>query len=405
MFRFAIKNGFRRKGIAFLAIAGSGIGTALMTVLLSLSSGMNTELNNTLNKVAGDVVISAKGSSVIGGFIGGGNPLPVSHLAKIKNLHHIKSLSPQINTAIPKQFLESQSPIGTPLQGLDLGIDKTLDGPSVKIIEGNTITKDDEAIIGKGLLNQNKLTGGQQLTIGQKIIVPRIPPNNLGARSPKNAPDTVTLTIVGIFETGNDINDRNIVTNIATARTIAGLRPDQITSIRVTADSTDNVSVLAKEIEQTLSSTDNPVQSAVSKDLLGDINNTLDIFRNFLLVIAIVAAVAGGVSIMIIMLMSVMERMQEFGIIKAGGWSNRNILYTVFIESITLSLSGALIGFFVGLGIGQIINNYLGSDIAVITPLLTFGVLFFGVAMGVVGGLYPAVRAARVSPVETLKAL
>jgi len=147
------------------------------------------------------------------------------------------------------------------------------------------------------------------------------------------------------------------------------------------------------------------VQTTIAADLLGDINKTLDIFRNFLLVISGVAAVAGGVSILIIMLMNVTERMQEFGILKAGGWSNRNIVSSVFIESIALSISGAVVGCSFGALIGKIIDARLGEPIAFVTAPLVLKVILFGVVMGVIGGLYPALRAARVSPIETLKSL
>ncbi len=402
---FSLKNGFRRKGIAILAIAGSGIGTALMTVLLSLSSGMNTELNNTLNKVAGDIIISARGASVIGGFIGGGPPLPVKYSETIQTLDHVKFVSATVSAAIPKASLNSSSPIGTPLQGIVLDTNKP-NNPNNFITDGTKLTNDTEAIVGKSLINQQRITGGTQLAIGQDITIPIMPVRLPGETiKPGGEAQTIKLKIVGTFETGNDINDRNVVTTIKTARKIAGLTDTQVSSIRVTADSTDNVGALTKAIEETFRNTDAPVQATASKDLLGDINKTLDIFRNFLLVIAVVAAVAGGVSIMIIMLMSVMERMQEFGILKAGGWSNNNILFSVFIESITLATSGAVIGFVSGISIGSVINKYMGQEIAVVTPLLTVGVLLFGVVMGVAGGLYPAFRAARVSPAETLKAL
>ena len=75
MLKFSISNAFRRKTITFLAILGAALGAGLMTVLLSLSGGMDAKLNSTLDKVAGDILVSSKDASVIGGFIGGGSPI------------------------------------------------------------------------------------------------------------------------------------------------------------------------------------------------------------------------------------------------------------------------------------------------------------------------------------------
>ena len=105
------------------------------------------------------------------------------------------------------------------------------------------------------------------------------------------------------------------------------------------------------------------------------------------------------------MLLSVIERTKEFGIVKASGWSNRNIITSVVVQSITISILGAAIGLAIGYLGGQGIDAYIAMDVAAVTWRLILFIAVFGIIAGVVGGLYPALRAARVSPIESMRAL
>jgi len=123
----------------------------------------------------------------------------------------------------------------------------------------------------------------------------------------------------------------------------------------------------------------------------------------FLLAGSMVAAIAGGMSIFIIMMMSVTERFREFGILKASGWSTRDLVLAVVIESLTLSIFGADAGFAFGALAVALLRDLVGTDVVVITPLLIGQVATFTVLVGIVGGFFPALRAARISPVDLLR--
>jgi putative ABC transport system permease protein len=105
------------------------------------------------------------------------------------------------------------------------------------------------------------------------------------------------------------------------------------------------------------------------------------------------------------MLISVIERTKEFGILKAAGWSNSNIVGSVIVQSLSVALLGAAAGLLLGYAAGKGIDEYLNFNIATITWSLVLTIAGFGLAMGVFGGLYPALRAARVSPIESMRAV
>jgi putative ABC transport system permease protein len=133
----------------------------------------------------------------------------------------------------------------------------------------------------------------------------------------------------------------------------------------------------------------------------------LGILRLILAGIAGISLLVGGIGIMNIMLVSVTERIREIGLRKAVGAKRRDILIQFLIEAATLSLCGGAIG--VGLGwiivkIMSIIATNLGFPFTAILPsnaiVLAVGVSIF---IGLISGLYPAIRAAGLDPIESLR--
>jgi putative ABC transport system permease protein len=116
-----------------------------------------------------------------------------------------------------------------------------------------------------------------------------------------------------------------------------------------------------------------------------------------------IALVVGGIVIMNIMLVSVMERTREIGIRKALGAKRRDIHVQVLVESATLSLLGALIGIGVGVGLAQVVQA-LSPLPAAIAPVWMAVSVAMGMGVGVIAGIYPAAKAARMDPVVALRA-
>lgn len=116
-----------------------------------------------------------------------------------------------------------------------------------------------------------------------------------------------------------------------------------------------------------------------------------------------IALVVGGMVIMNIMLVSVVERTREIGIRKAVGARRRDIQAQVLIEATILSAAGAAIGVGIGIGLAQIVRAVSPLP-AAIAPLWMGVSVTIAIGVGVVAGLYPAVRAARMDPVVALRA-
>ena len=134
-------------------------------------------------------------------------------------------------------------------------------------------------------------------------------------------------------------------------------------------------------------------------ETLTTISSTLTAFLGF---IAAISLFVGGIGVMNIMLVSVTERTREIGLRKAVGAKRRNILSQFLIETLTLTLFGGGVGLGIGWLIAAIVNQLgvMQTRVTLDSVILAFVVTL---AVGVLSGLYPAVRASRLSPIEALR--
>lgn len=123
--------------------------------------------------------------------------------------------------------------------------------------------------------------------------------------------------------------------------------------------------------------------------------------------IAAIALVVAGIGIANTMLMSIMERTREIGIMKAVGATDMNVLEVFLIESALLGLIGGIVGCALGMGISNVLSRISvleGMQMkTAITPELLSAGLGFSVIVGVVSGLWPAMRAAKLNPIDALR--
>lgn len=133
-----------------------------------------------------------------------------------------------------------------------------------------------------------------------------------------------------------------------------------------------------------------------------EINNVTSMFTNIIAAIAGISLLVGGIGVMNIMLVSVTERTREIGIRKALGAKTGSILFQFLVEAGTLTLVGGLIGIVLGIAGGYGVASLLGLQ-GSISPMLVVAIALFSTVIGIFFGIYPAKKAARLSPIEALR--
>jgi putative ABC transport system permease protein len=144
------------------------------------------------------------------------------------------------------------------------------------------------------------------------------------------------------------------------------------------------------------------VTVTVPLDLLQKAEQTQRLFTLILGAIAGVSLLVGGIGIMNIMLATVTERTREIGVRRALGAKRRDIAFQFLIETVVLSCGGGLLGVALGLGLTVFLEKVAGVP-ALLRPWGPAVAFCVSVAVGLISGLYPARRAARLDPIEALR--
>jgi putative ABC transport system permease protein len=139
----------------------------------------------------------------------------------------------------------------------------------------------------------------------------------------------------------------------------------------------------------------------VPAELLAEQQRTRRIFEIVMVAIASISLLVGGIGIMNIMLASVLERTKEIGVRRAVGATRRDIIRQFLVETTLVTVTGGVMGALVGVALSELVGYLAGWSTIITTTsiVLAFGV---SVAVGIVFGLYPAIRAARLDPVWAL---
>lgn len=227
----------------------------------------------------------------------------------------------------------------------------------------------------------------------------------------------VNFKVVGVLEkrgsSGFTNSDDVIYIPLQTAQKIL-LGIDYLNFMRIKADSAESVERTVADVEYTIR-TQHRIKSFQENDFsvrntaqaLELLTNITNILKYFLAGIAGISLVVGGIGIMNIMLISVQQRIREIGLRKAVGARNRHIITQFLIESVFLTLVGGLIGITVGTLISflaAVIIQYLGYSWQFIISFWSI-LVATSVAggIGIIFGIYPAKKAAKISPMEALR--
>lgn len=388
---FSIQNAFRKKTVAALAVMGVAFGTALMTILFSLAAGMEHRVERTFSELSNRIMISGRDAIFGGLYLGmGTRPIPSSFIDTIKNIPHVKMVYAQVSVVMRPRNMNYIMPLFG--YGME-EIHELENNPYNKIIEGTSPGNEKEIIIGKSLKEYMSL---MDLPFATGNVYPFMIIE--GERVHE-----LDLKVVGVYQTGNEVLDGAFSGSEKLAREIGKIPSGSVSAINVVVDSVEHVESTSRAIQQELLGKKPELQVVVPGEVLHPVNNILDIMGKFLMAVSLVAVVAGGLSIMVVMLLSVVNRIGEFGILKALGWTPANIIFMVLVESLFLSLFGAALGVALGYGGIAVARVLIASDIAVFSWQVTLSVFLAGILIGVAGGIYPAWRANNAAPVKILR--
>ena len=222
----------------------------------------------------------------------------------------------------------------------------------------------------------------------------------------KRVGDTVelegrTFRVVGIYSAGDDWRDAGAIVPLSTVQDIAR-KPGVVTGVHVTAAPGRDPAEVAAAIEQALPE----AATIASTDDYGKVDQGFKVLDAANLAISLLAVGIGAIGVMNTMIMSVFERTREIGILRAVGWRGSRVVGMIVVESAFLCLIAAVFGVAFGVLASRAVllvpavSSFLNPAYE---PAVFIRALLVGIVVAFIGALYPAIRAARLSPMEALR--
>jgi putative ABC transport system permease protein len=376
-----VKNPFRNKTRSSLAIVGIAIGIMVIVALGMITGGLENSTQSTLKAGAAEITVSQAGSTGIesSGSINQTYVTDILSLSGVKSTAGILRAS-NTSTAITSSN-STQGGFGGGLSITGIDSDK-LSLMGIDSVNGTAFTNDstNQVIIGK--------TEAQSLnkTVGDTI--------NLYGQN---------FTITGTFETGNFMTDNGIMMPLSTLQNLTS-NQNKVSEVLVKVTDNANVTTVSNTITNAYP---NQLSTSTAADSANRINQGLGFINTASWAISLLAIFIGAVGVINTMVMTVYERTREIGVLKAVGWKNSRILGMILGESIVLTLIAFVVGTVIAVTGVEVLLTLVPSVGNAITPSFSIYIFLraFGIALivGVIGGLYPAYRASRLSPTEALR--
>lgn len=425
-----LRNMWRRKFRTFLTIFGIVIGMFAFTVMGSMALKFNKMIDGGKRFITGQITIMPKGGSYMGA---GGGMLPVDTLNKIAQVEGVDAVAASIELALeepdPDNPMGSSMSFGTPptIEGTDLNSNhKNRNWETLNMKDGRMLEKGDA---------DNKIVIGYTIALDKKWKVG----DKVKIRGRE-------FEVIGIVDKTMSGPDSYVFMPITPARELYIEANPFLKSLKEQSDNTAEISDSAlaampaqtrEQIQQAKSfkvedvstmaavswkdGQDSEVVSnrikdqfkdevlVLSPDSMGkEIDKATVIFNALILGMALLALIVGSFSIINTMVMSISERTKEIGIKKALGASGWTIAREYTLEAGIMGLLGGAIGMGLGVLTAVLLNNKLaekGAEIFLIQSNFLILVIVFSFVIGIIAGVIPAFRAAKMKVVDAIREL
>jgi putative ABC transport system permease protein len=411
--KITIKDLLSRKGRSFLTILGVVIGVAGVIIIISLGAGAQSLVVGQITKLGNNLVGVLPGKSNEKGppsFVFGIQIKTLSNrdldsLRDKNKIPNITAVAPVVSGVVT--VIYNKDSVDTNFVGTDEGY------PLVQNIEmekgsffskGDIESRENIAILGKDVSDVLFPNGDE---IGKIIKVKSINSETSG----------VPFRVIGVQKKMGNVGFQNQDDKIFIPLSIAQnqiLGIDYLQSIYIKINAEENVLSSMEEIRNTLRENHrikDPVNDDFDvrnfSDAIKMITSITDILRIFLGLMAGISLVVGGIGIMNIMLVTVSERTREIGLRKAIGATSKKIRNQFLTEAVILTLTGGIIGIALGVLISYLIAvvaRFAGYDWSfIISPFSIILAVSVSVLTGIIFGIYPALKASKLDPIEALR--
>ena len=397
-----------RKVRSALTVLMVVVGSALMTALNGLGAGFGAFINEQFSQLAPNILFITSAQQENSGPFGGGPPpapkitLNEAVVSRIGSLPFVDEVIPSYQAQVT---LESR---GKSVDSTVFSVDPQkiyVIAPTVEFVEGSTIRQNDpSAIILSDSVANPPGDDTPFAVVGQSL---RVTYSFVHPDTGKQEENSKSFVVSAIMEpTGNPTIDNAVMFNRISGNSLLE-KANKYDTLLVAAESGEFVGVVEEEIRKLYG---NDIGITTATAILKTIQEFTAGFTSFILSIALVALLVGGVGIITTLYTSVMERIREIGTMKAIGAQNGFILLLFLSEAIIIGVFGATLGLLLGIAGGFVlVAGFAGQDPGssglspVFLPTDLATVWGLSVGLSLLAGSYPAWKASRLPPIVALR--
>ncbi|HEY3090070.1 MAG TPA: ABC transporter permease [Jatrophihabitantaceae bacterium] len=387
---------------SMLTSLGILIGIAAVVLTVGLGQGAQQQVSKQLAALGGNLLIVSPGSSTTGGVRGGFGSASTLTMADATSLTS-KTAAPDVGGVAPV-LQRSESLVNGSTNWTTTVVGTTPSWESVRgrtLQSGRFISAADEssaaAVVVLASDTASELFGPLD-PVGESVTINSVPYQVIGV-----------LTSAGSDSTTN-LDDQAIVPfSTASQRLVGGTSRTSAQTIYVKAVSDGRLSAAYQETNAILAyrhaitaSSTSDYTITTQQSLISTTSSVDKTLTNLLIGIAALSLLVGGIGVMNIMLVSVKERTREIGLRKALGGTPALIRRQFLSEASMLGLTGGLLGVALGVGGAVLLRHFISNPIAISVPWVLIAIAV-AITIGIGFGVYPAARAARLSPIDALR--